>query len=109
MIFSELRRFEKICIPADAGTVLEIIVFLIVVLVVFLAAAVRAVRTVRTVRAVIGLILRLICTVLIVLIVVLVVIIFRHFAFLLLSFGYGFSMAPSKRNIRKNTGKYWKK
>lgn len=106
MIFSELRRFEKICIPADAGTVLEIIVFLIVVLVVFLAAAVRAVRTVR---AVIGLILRLICTVLIVLIVVLVVIIFRHFAFLLLSFGYGVSMAPSKRNIRKNTGKYWKK
>ncbi len=103
MIFSELRRFEKICIPADAGTVLEIIVFLIVVLVVFLAAAVR------TVRAVIGLILRLICTVLIVLIVVLVVIIFRHFAFLLLSFGYGVSMAPSKRNIRKNTGKYWKK
>ncbi len=105
MIFCDLQRFEKICIPADAGTVLEIIVFLIVVLVVFLAAAVRAVRTVR---AVIGLILRLICTVLIVLIVVLVVIVFRHFAFLLLSFGYGVSMAPSKRNIRKNTGKYWK-
>ena len=99
-----MQRFEKICIPADAGTGLEIIVSLIVVLAVlavFLAAAVRAVR------AVIGLILRLICTVLIVLIVVLVVIIFRHFVVLLLSFGYGVSMAPSKRNIRLNSGKYW--
>ena len=74
----------------DAGFRL-VVIFLIIALVLLAVGAVRAVRTA-------ALILRL--AVLVVLLLVLVVIILRHFAFLLLVIGYGFSIPVSEKYIQ---------